>query len=192
MHDSPRERKVGLEAELARVGREHLSVLEAVAGDERAVEHRLDEELRVEVRRRRVERGASDALLGANEPLIIINTQIGSGRNTDRVDCVLRTDGVGYQEPHDLDGDEPGVAEASEDRVGRVRRERDQVRGRRLRVVGAPGEERQLGTTVAVPHADGPSELDARVIRDVNISTAWVTSPGGRGELTSHRTRRCA
>ena len=90
MHDSPRERKVGLEAELARVGREHLSVLEAVAGDERAVEHRLDEELRVEVRRRRVERGASNALAGAqrtaqgaNEPLVIIiimvimNTQTG-------------------------------------------------------------------------------------------------------------------
>ena len=99
--------------------------------------------------------------------------------DTDRIDCVLRTDGMGYQEPHDLDGDEPGVAEASENRVDRVRRERDQVRGRRLRVVGAPREERQLGTAVAVPHADGPGELDARVTRDVNISTAWVTSHGG-------------
>ena len=132
MHNSPRERKVGLEAELAQVGREHLSVLEAVAGDERAIEHGLDEELGVEVRRCRVERGTSDALAGAQrtaqgviEPLVIIiiniiNTRMGSGRNTDWVDCVLRTDSVGYQEPHDLDSDEPGVAEASEDGVSQV------------------------------------------------------------------------
>ena len=62
--DSPREREVGLEAELAGVGRFYFAVMEGVPGDERAVEHRLDEELRVEVRRRRVERRPGDALGG--------------------------------------------------------------------------------------------------------------------------------
>ena len=60
--DSPREREVGLEAELARVGRVHLAVVERVAGDERAVEHRLDEELGVEVGRRRIEGRAGNRL----------------------------------------------------------------------------------------------------------------------------------
>ena len=60
--DSPRELEVGLEAELARVGREDFAVMEGVAGDERAVEHGLHEELCIEVRRRRVERRPDDAL----------------------------------------------------------------------------------------------------------------------------------
>ncbi len=59
---SPSDREVGLEAELAGVGRQYFSVLEAVARDERAVQQRLDEELGIEVRRRRVERSTGDSL----------------------------------------------------------------------------------------------------------------------------------
>ena len=65
--DSPRERKVGLETEFTGVRREHLAVLEAITRDERTVEHGLDEELRVKVGRRRVERRTRDALTGKTQ-----------------------------------------------------------------------------------------------------------------------------
>ncbi len=88
--------------------------------------------------------------------------------DTDWVDRVLRTDSVGDEEPDDLDGREARIAEAREDGVDSVRRERDEVRRGRLGVVGAAGEERELGAAVAVCHPNGACELDA-IIKHISV-----------------------
>ena len=82
---------------------------------------------------------------------------------TDRVDGVLRADGVRDEKPHDLDGIEARVAKAGEDRVCGVRREGDEVVGRRLGVVGPPSVEGELRAPVAVRNPDCAGELDASI-----------------------------
>ena len=79
-HNPPAKREVGLKAELARVRREHLAILDTVSRNKRAVEHRLDEELRVEVARGRVERRAWDGLYSSRVPGIGRRKQTRRGR----------------------------------------------------------------------------------------------------------------
>ena len=79
-HNPPAKREVGLKAELARVRREHLAILDAVSRNKRAVEHRLDKELRVEVARGRVERRAWDGLYSSRVPGIGRRKQARRGR----------------------------------------------------------------------------------------------------------------
>lgn len=54
-----------------------------------------------------------------------------------------------------------GVANAVKNRRNIVGRQRDKAVWGRLRVVGPPRKERNLGTTVAVRGADGTRKLDA-------------------------------
>ena len=82
---------------------------------------------------------------------------------TDRVDGVLRADGVRDEKPHDLDGIEARVAKAGEDRVRGVRREGHEVVGRRLGVVGSSSVEGELRAPVAVRDPDCAGELDASI-----------------------------
>ena len=96
------------------------------------------------------------------------------------------------EEPHDLDGGEARVAEPREDRVCGVRREGDEVVGRRLGVVGPPGVEGELRAPVAVRDPDCAGELDASIFQG-NIRMSVRGRGGDRRErrLTSRRRRRC-
>ena len=80
---------------------------------------------------------------------------------------MLRADGVGDQEPDDLDRREARITEASEDGIGRVRRGGDEVWRGWLGVIRPAGKERELGTAVAVRSPNGACELDTIMI---NIS----------------------
>ena len=134
-------RDVGVreETELAAEGRLDLADVRAVAGEERALEERLNEELRVERAGGRVERRAGDR----------------------RVDLVLGGDGVRGEEVDDLDGGEARVAHAREDLVVVVRRLGHEQVGGGARDVGPACEELEAGTACAVGDTDGASELDA-------------------------------
>ena len=92
--------------------------------------------------------------------------------DTDRVDLVLCANGVRYQELHDLLGAEARIAEPRQNKVDAVRREEAEVRRGRLGVVGPTGEERELGTTVAVRDPNGACKLDA-VMMSINT---WFES----------------
>lgn len=80
---------------------------------------------------------------------------------TDRVNLILRSDGVRREQVDELVGGEAGIGHAREDLVDRVLGQRDEVRGRHLRVVRASGQELEARAARAVAHGDGASELDA-------------------------------
>ena len=143
-----RDVRIREQAELASEGRLDLADVRAVAGEERALEERLDEELRVERAGRRVEGRARDR----------------------RVDPVLGRDGVRGEEVDDLDGGEARVAHAREDLVVIVRGLGDEQVGRGLRDVGAAGEELEAWAPRAVRDGDGAGELDAVLFG------VWVSS----------------
>ena len=136
-----RELRVGLETELAVERRLDLALVAARAGEQRAAELGLDEELRVE------------ELGGGVE-----------GRSGDgRVDVVGSRDGVRSQERDDLGGGEAsGVRETGEDAVDSVERFRNGQIGRGLGGIGAAEKHCETGGTGAVGHTNGTSKLDAR------------------------------
>ena len=113
--------------------------MRARARERRALEERLDEELRVEVRRRRVERAPVDR----------------------GVDVVLRGDGVRHEQVDDLGGAEARVAHPAQDLVRRVLRERDEPVDRGDGVVRAAREELEPRAAEAVADRDRAGELDA-------------------------------
>lgn len=133
---------VGLETHLARKGRLDLALVAARAGEARAAELGLKEELRVPELRGGVER---QARLGW-------------------VDVVGSSNGVRGQEPDRKDGVELAlrrVRETVEDLVGRVERLGDKAVGGGLGSVLAADECSELGSTRAVRGTDGTSELNA-------------------------------
>ncbi len=137
-----RELRVGLEAQLAAERALDLALVSARAGEERAAQLRLDEELRVELLRGRVEGRAGDA----------------------RVDVVRGRDRVRHEERDDLRGREAAcVGEPLDDAVHGVERLGNRQVGRGLRRVGAADEDVQLGRAGAVADADGAGKLDAVV-----------------------------
>ena len=161
-----RELRVGLETELAVERRLDLALVAARAGEQRAAELGLDEELSVEHLGRRVERRAGDRRVD----------QVGSG------------DGVRGEERDDLRGREPAsVGEAREDAVDRVERLRDRAVGRGHRRVNAADEDIELGRAGAVADADGAGELDAEERSEHSMPRA-----ARRAVLTSRRWRCCA
>ena len=58
----PAECEVRLETEFTGVRRQDLAVVQCIPGNQSSVEHRLDEELSIEVGRCRIKRRAGDAL----------------------------------------------------------------------------------------------------------------------------------
>ena len=138
-----RELRVGLEAQLAVQRGLDLALVPARAGEDRAPELGLDEELGVEELGGRVEGRAGDG----------------------GVDVVGGGDGVRGEEGDDLGGREAAdarerVLEAGEDAVDGVERLRDGLVGRGLGRVGAADEDVQLGSTGAVRDTNGTSQLD--------------------------------
>ena len=139
----PREQVVRLEAQLAVQRGLDLALVPARAGEDRAPELGLDEELGVEELGGRVEGRAGDG----------------------GVDVVSGGDGMRGEEGDDLGGREAAdarerVLEAGEDAVDGVERLRDGLVGRGLGGVGAANEDVQLGSTGAVRDTNGTSQLD--------------------------------
>lgn len=137
-----RDREVGLQAELAGDRGRDLTLVVAGAGEGRAVQEDLDEELRVPDLWSRVEGRTGDS----------------------RVDVISRSDGVRDEKPHSQDFVELAlgcVGEAGEDLVGRVERLGDETVGGGLSSIHAADEGGELGSTRAVGGTDGSGELNA-------------------------------
>ena len=146
-----RELAVRLETDLAADRGLDLALVAPRAGEERAAELGLDEELGVE------------ELGGGVE-----------GRSGDgRVDVVGGGDGVRSEERDDLGGGEAsGVREAGEDAVDGVERLRDGQVGSGLGCISAADEDVELRSTGAVAEADSASELDAsQRVNDGTVGT---------------------
>lgn len=185
----PSDGEVRLETELSRVRREHLPVVEGIPRGEGAVKHGLDKELGIEVRWGGVKRSASNRLFEPKVSSASWNHALtDEERKTDRIHLVLGADCVGDQEPDQLHSTEACIAHAVENVSGRVRGKWDEARGRRLGSVRTPGEELDLGTTIAVRRADGARKLDA-IKRIIGIQSRFNKM---QGSLTSRRMRRCA
>ena len=135
-----REEVVGLEADLAVERGHHLALVRAVAREERAAHLHLDEDLRVEDSRSRVEGSAGDG----------------------RVDVVRSGDGVRCEERDDLCRRKATrVIEAGKDVLDGVERLRNGEIGGGLRRILTADEDVQLRGTRAVADTDRASKLDA-------------------------------
>lgn len=145
----------------------------------------LNKELSIEGRRGAVERTTVDGLRPGCEYYRV--NKISTG--TDRVDLVLRSDGVRRKQVDELVGREAGIGHARENLVDRVLGQRDKVRGRHLRVVRASGQELEARAARAVAHGNGASELDA-----IGGGNEYDADGRRQGRLlrTSHRRRPCA
>ena len=134
-----RELRVGLETELAVERRLDLALVAPRAGEERAAELGLDEELSVEELGCRVEGRPGDG----------------------GVDVVGGRDGVRGEEGNDLSsGEASSIGEAGQDAVDGVERLRDGQVGGGLGSVHTAKEDVELRSTGAVGDTDGAGELD--------------------------------